>query len=114
MPLASDHYRRKNEAARKAATEATVNARKQDWKAAGLLDDIPRERVVEPDQAIWKGQPWWVERLWVRWSVNLLLLWTVVKIAEAAMNGAAFDLAVWIPLALFAFQLRWHIARHGG
>lgn len=114
MPLASDHYRRKNEAARKAATEATVTARKREWKDAGLLDDIARERVVETDQTIWKGKPWWVERRWVRWTANLLLLWTVSKIVTASLAGAAFELAYWIPLALFAFQLRWHIARHGG
>ncbi len=89
-------------------------ARKQDWKDAGLLDDIPRERVVETDQTIWKGKPWWVERRWVRWSANLLALWAVVGIARAAMSAEAFALAFWIPLALFAFQLRWHIARHGG
>ena len=113
MSLPSDHYRRQNEAARKAAMQATVDARKRDWKDAGLLDDISRNRVVETDPALWQGPPWWVERRWVRWSVNLLLLGAVAGIVNAAVAGAAFDLAFWIPLALFFFQLRWHIARHG-
>ncbi|NQD36983.1 hypothetical protein HPT27_08095 [Permianibacter sp. IMCC34836] len=114
MTVPTDHYRRKNEAERKAAMQATVEARKRDWKEAGLLDDIARNRVVEHDQTLWKGQPWWVERIWVRWLANGLCVLTVAGIARAAMTGAAFDLAFWIPFALFAFQLRWHIARHGG
>lgn len=114
MALPSDHHRRKNEAARKAATVELVEQRKRDWKDAGLLDDIGRERVVETDPTIWRGQPWWVERWWVRWSANLLLLGAVVGMVRAFQTGAAFDLAFWIPLTLVAVQLRWHIARHGG
>lgn len=114
MPEASDHYRRQNEARRKAETEALVEARKQHWKDAGLLDDIARHRVVKTDPSIWKGKPWWVERRSVRWVTNGLCAFALFGIARAAMQGAAFDLAFWIPLAVFAFQLRWHIARHGG
>lgn len=114
MTEASDHYRRKNEAERKVAMEATVAARKRDWKAVGLLDDIARNRVVEPDQGIWKGPPWWVERRWVRWTANGLVVVAVGGIFRAASQGAAFDLAFWVPLMVFAMQLRWHISRYGG
>lgn len=110
----ADHYRRQNDAARKAQMQALVDTRKRDWKDAGLLDDIARERLVETDPTLWRGQPWWVTRRWVRWSTNVLLLVAVAGIFRAAITGAAFDLAVWIPLAVFFFQLRWHIARHSG
>ncbi len=114
MTVPTDHYRRKNEADRKAATERLVEARKRDWKDAGLLDDIARERLVEHDQRIWKGKPWWVERIWVRWAANLLIVLAVAQIVRATLAGAAFDLAVWIPLLLFSCQLRLHIGRFGG
>ena len=114
MTVPSDHYRRKNEAARKAATQDLVEGRKRDWKDAGLLDDIARDRVVEHDQSIWKGKPWWVGRIWVRWGANLLILLAVAKLVQATMAGAAFDLAIWIPILLFSCQLRLHIARFGG
>lgn len=114
MTEPTDFHRRKNEAARKAATQKLVDARKRDWKDAGLLDDIARERVVEHDQTIWKGKPWWVERVWVRWGANLIILLAVAKLVQATAAGAAFDLAIWIPVLLFACQLRLHISRFGG
>ena len=114
MPEASDHYRRQNEARRKAEMEALVEARKQHWKDAGLLDDIARHRIVQTDPTIWKGKPWWVQRRSVRWLVNALCVLALVGGFRAAMQGAAFDLAFWIPLAVFAFKLRLHIALYGG
>ena len=114
MSLPSDHYRRKNEAERQAATAAMVEARKRDWREAGLLDDIAREKVVEVDPTLWQGKPWWVQRRSVRWGANAVLVFAMAGIVRAALQGEAFALAFWIPLAMFAFQLRWHISRHGG
>lgn len=114
MPDPTDHYRRQHEAQRKAAMEALVASRKQDWKDAGLLDDIARQRVVETAPSIWKGKPWWVERRWVRLLVNALCAFALFGVFRAAMHGAAFDLAFWIPLAVFAFKLRLHLTLYGG
>ena len=114
MSLPSDHYRRKNEAERKAATAATVEARKREWRDAGLLDDIARQQVVEVNPELWQGKPWWVQRRWVRWGANGLFVFAVAGMVRAVMQAEAFALAFWIPLTMAAFQLCWHIGRHGG
>ena len=114
MPIDSDYHRRKNEAARRAATESLVEQRKSEWRDKGLVNDLASQREVEVDESIWQGRRWWRESRWVRPIVNLLIVLCIGQNAWViAKMESPFSLAFWIPVLLFLFQLRIHIGRFG-
>ena len=113
MSVPSDHYRRKNEAARKAQMEALVEARKDGWRENGVLDDVARGIDPDYDESVWQGRRWWVENKFAKWAVNVLLAITVVVMIKGAANLEAGVMLVGIPVLFFLVQLRIHIARFG-